>query len=52
MGKPQARLLPATASEKSADAAAVAIRQRRPRMMAAKTAPQTVRSGMKPNRLD
>lgn len=52
MGVPQARLLPATAREKRADAAAGAIKQRRPRMAARKTQPQTQRRGMYPIRIE
>jgi len=48
MGRPQARLLPATTREKSAAAAAGAMRQRRPRTAASKTQPQIVRKGMYP----
>lgn len=52
MGIPHAKLLPATASEKSAVAAAGAIRHKRPSMAANKTHPQTVRRGMYPKRLE
>lgn len=49
MGVPQARLLPATASEKSACAAAGAISDSSPRTAASPAQPQMARSGMKPN---
>lgn len=47
IGVPQATLFAATAREKSADAAAGAMRQRRPRTQATKTHPHTARTGMK-----
>jgi hypothetical protein len=46
MGVPHATLLPATAREKRAAAAAGAMRQRRPSTQAARAHPQTVRTGI------
>jgi hypothetical protein len=47
IGVPHATLFAATAREKSAAAAAGAMRQRRPRMRAMKTQPQTARTGIR-----
>lgn len=49
IGISQARLFPATANENTACAAAGAINVNKPSIIAAKTQPQTVRSGMYPN---
>ncbi len=52
MGRTQAKLLPATASEKSVEVEAGAMRHSRPRVTPTKTQPHMVRKGMKLKVLD